>query len=102
MPASPDLPSNHLGRRILRRTISILVFLAIITGVVWVLLDELSTSRIQAYFLSRFDEKIGFDLAPGADKALQAPPGPYDERLAGRDRSLWEGRSPWSPRTALP
>ncbi len=56
--------------------------LAAAFGLVWLMVDELQSSRLQARYLAEYARGITFHVEPGATQAIRFPRyGPYDTRL---------------------
>jgi membrane peptidoglycan carboxypeptidase len=59
-----------------------LLLLAVLAMLAWTAVDEYQTSSRQARYLSRYAEKLTFQVEPGPSDAIAYPgPGPYDQRL---------------------
>lgn len=59
--------------------VAILILMAI---TIFVIADELHTSRLQAYFLTRLGHHLNFHIEPGPSESILYPTtGPYDQRL---------------------
>ena len=84
---SPVGATADNGARLTRWKASFLFLLAtvLVTGfaaVLWIVVDEVQTSRHQAQRLAAFDRKLQFALHPGPSDAIRFPgSGPYDQRL---------------------
>ncbi len=84
---SPQGSKAEHGARLTRWRASFLFLLAtvLVTGfaaLIWIVVDEVQTSRYQAKRLAALDRKLQFALHPGPSDAIRFPGnGPYDQRL---------------------
>ena len=84
---SPGGSTADDGARLTRWKATFLFLLAtvLVTGfaaVLWIVVDEVQTSRHQAQRLAALDRKLRFALHPGPSDAIRFPgSGPYDQRL---------------------
>ncbi|MEQ6290254.1 transglycosylase domain-containing protein [Vogesella sp. GCM10023246] len=83
--------SHSKPRSYIRRSIYLLLLL-LLGLLIYLLLDELKTSRLQAHYFSQIAHDARFETKPGTSKAIRFPSnnGPYDLRLgyAGMPRFL--------------
>ena len=73
-------------KRLRKRRIAFVLLLFLLVAAVaaggWLLLQELTTSEIQARWIHRYASKMTFTRGEGpADRAILAPSGPYDRRM---------------------
>ena len=84
---APAGSTADVGARLTRWKAGFLFLLAavLVAGfavMVWIVVDEVQTSRYQARRLAAFDRKLQFALHPGSSDAIRFPgSGPYDQRL---------------------
>jgi len=78
----PEFPFYRMRTPRLLWTIPILIMLGILTVFVVLLRDEMHTSRLQAQWITYYDNLIHFNLEPGPNPAMRYPSnGPYNQRL---------------------
>ena len=78
----PELPFPPMRRARAYWIIPILLFLGLMIVVAIIARDEMRTSKIQAEWLSWYDQHITFSLDKGANAAMRYPDfGPYNQRL---------------------
>jgi membrane peptidoglycan carboxypeptidase len=59
-----------------------IILVILIVAASWIVINELRTSRLQAFYFSNLASRLKFNLGNGASSSIRFPKyGPYDERL---------------------
>lgn len=78
--SKPGRPPTH-GSRLARR-MGVLLSVSLLAGGGYAAWHEMHTSKLQALWLSRYAQKLDFQLETGASSSIQFPEaGPFDRRL---------------------
>jgi len=82
MPAPKKTKKQPSSGRRLARRMSLLLGVSLLAGGGYAAWHEMQTSKLQALWLSRYADKLDYQLEAGASSAIQFPAaGPFDRRL---------------------